>query len=101
MWSLTSVRTVLDCKAIVQYVVSLHPPAEEVALPTVYGGGPQQGEAEGVGGGGAGPGETHRPLAACHGAPADGRVVIHKRLRGTRRERERDMPVDSNWVKEG
>lgn len=70
-------------------MISLYAPAEEVALPTIHGGGSQQGEAEGVRGGGAGPGETHRPLTAGHRAPADGRVIIYKRLGGGEGHTER------------
>lgn len=55
-----------------------------MTLAAVDSWGGQQGEALGVAVPGPGPGEPHRPLAACGRAPADGRIVLHKRLQTER-----------------
>lgn len=58
-----------------------------MALATVHRGGPEQGEAERVGGGAAGTlgVEAHGSLAGGPRTPADGRVVLHERLPNGRR----------------
>lgn len=62
-----------------------------MALATVHGGGPEQGEAQRVGGGAPGAlgVEAHGSLAGGPWTPADGRVVLHERLPHGRGEESR------------
>lgn len=77
-----------------------------MTLATIDSWGGQQGETLWVTVPGAWSGEPHRSLTPCCGTPADGRIVLHKRLhqggrKGERGERDRTQINDRAYSGSG